>query len=160
MKGFTLIETLIYTALVGLILSSVVVTMNTVLQARNKNQASLMLEENMRYALRRIITRTEGANNITIPAAGGSGSTLTLATGSVSTNPTVFGFGAGTLSITEGAGASQSLTGSHIEITAVTFTRLSDTPPAVRIQISGHLRNARASSDATMTLDETVSIRR
>lgn len=159
MKGFTLIETIIYTALVGMVLGASVLTMQSLLDARNRNRSALILEEGMRFALGRINYRVSHASGVTFPASG-TDTTLTLSMSTPSMNPTTFSLTSGTVMISEGGSAPIPLTGSHLEITLLTFQRLEGSPPAAHVHLDGRLRGATGAAQSTFSLEETISIRR
>ncbi len=158
-NGFTLIETIIYTALVGLILGTVVLMMNTLLAARSKNQAALILEEGMRFTLHRLVTRVEMSSNITSPLSG-LDNTLTLTLPQPAQNPTTFTLTSGTVTISEAGSPPLALTGSQIEITSLIFTRLISNPASIRIQMTGQLRGAAGQNQTSLTLETTASLHR
>lgn len=159
MKGFTLLETVIYTVLVGIVMAAVVGTTRAIFDTNLKTQAHLIVQESARYATERILFRIQNANSITAPAIG-SGAVLTMAMATATQNPTIFSVSNGTLFITEGTSPMAALTGTHIEITNLVFTRLTTTPPAIRIEFDARLRNRSGSSQATIHIDETASLSR
>ncbi|MDO8435751.1 MAG: prepilin-type N-terminal cleavage/methylation domain-containing protein, partial [bacterium] len=103
-RGFTLIEVLLYTALLGIILGTFVLTTTTVLESRAKSQTALMLNEGMRYAMERIAYRIANASAVTLPASG-TGPALTLTMPTPSQNPTAFTLSGGVIMIAQGGGA-------------------------------------------------------
>lgn len=158
-KGFTLIEILIYTALLGMIMGAAILITKSSLEARAKNRSALILNENMHFAITRLEARVHAAIDITAPASG-SANSLTLSMTDSSKNPTVFNLSGGVLKITESSGNATALTSDEIEITNLTFTRLTGTPTAVRIQLDGRLRNAVGVYQSTLSLTDTAVIRR
>lgn len=158
-RGFTLLETVIYTVLVGIVMAAVVGTTRAVFLTNQKTQAHLMVQENARSATERILFRIRNANSITAPAIG-SDTSLALAMTAAAQNPTIFSVSNGTLFITEGASPMAALTGTHIEVTNINFTRLTTVPPAIRIEFDARLRNRSGSSQATIHIDETASLSR
>lgn len=159
-SGSTLIETLIYTAFVGMIMGSMVLLASTALTVRSKLRASIVLEQNVRFAVTRITSVVSEASGITSPALGASGNTLILTTAATSTNPTTIGNTGGTITITQGAsGTAQALVSNEVSFSNLSFTRVSSTAAMVRIIAAGGLRNA-AASYATITVTTTAAVRR
>ena len=158
-RGFTLIEVLLYTALLGIILGTFVLTTATILEARAKSQTALMLNEGARYAMERIALRAANASAVTEPAAG-VGSALTLTMPTPSQNPTAFTLSGGIVMIAEGGGPAVPLTGSHLEVTALSFTRMPGTPPTIRVVLDARLRNAQGKFHTAAHFEQTISTRR
>lgn len=148
-KGFTLIEVIIYTLLVAMILTTVVLATNTALQIRGKTNASLILEENMRFAITTIVERVRAANDVTAPLIGSPGNTLILASSEPTQNPTTITVTNGVIMMTEGTSAATAITGDNIEITNLVFTTLAGTPSPVQISMSGQTKNATGTYRAT-----------
>ncbi len=69
-SGFTLIETLIYLALFGMIFSGVIVCVFNILESSGRNQAKVMLQEDGNFIAAKINWALSQAQNITIPTAG------------------------------------------------------------------------------------------
>ena len=158
--GFTLIETLIYTAFDGMIMTTMVLLASTAFTVRSKLRASIVLEQNVRFAVTRITTVISEASGITTPALGTSSSTLVLTTSATSTNPTTIRNTGGIITITQGAtGTALTLNSNEVSFSNLSFTRVSSTAAMVRIVASGGLRNA-AASYATITVTTTAAVRR
>jgi len=89
-SGYTLIELLVYVAIVGAVLTAVTAFFGTVVDARVKNQTILEVND-QGTALMDYITQTiHNASSITAPATGIAGPSLTLAVPTSSLSPTVF----------------------------------------------------------------------
>lgn len=165
-RGFTLVEILIYTALLGVIMSAVVLVSHAMLQARAKTRAGLILEENLRYALTRIVGRVHDMSEIVLPLTG-TDDTLVLATTDPGELPTTIALENGLITIAGGIGATLSLAGAplpltsaEVEVTTLSFMRLSAIPGAVRVSITGRLRDAMGAYQSTLTVLDTAVIRR
>lgn len=158
--GFTLIETLIYTAFVGLIMVAMTMLAYTAFTVRSKVRASLILQENMRFAAYRVTALVTEASAIATPAAGASTSTLVLTMPTAWQNPTSVTLASGTLFLTQGAtGTAQALTSDEVTISALSFARVSSTIDSVRMAATGKLRNASAAY-ASFSVTTTASVRR
>jgi len=157
--GFTLIETLLYIAFVGMILTSVVLLATTALTVRSKVRASVILEENIRFATSRIRGLVTEATGITTPAVSMTGATLVLTMASSTLNPTTITLTNGAITLTQGLGTALAITANEVMVAQLTFTTLNGTAPAARIVLTAGLRNA-LPSYPTMTVTTTAVIHR
>ena len=159
-KGFTLIEVLIYIALLAVMLLGMVQLTASVLDLRGRVQNAKVLEENLRHALTRITAQVRHADDITLPLAGAA-DTLALTMLDPALDPTTFTVDGGAITIRQGATAPAiPLTSSEIEVTSLTFSRIAATPPAVRIDIAGQLRSAAGPYQSRLSVGTTAVIRR
>lgn len=135
-RGFTLVELLLYLGLSAIMILVIAIFFGTVLEARVQNQVIAEVEQQGAAALQRITQTIRNADNITLPAIGGSASSLTLDMVPVAVDPTVFDLSGGVIRITEGAGSTVALTNARITASALTFQNLSraSTPGTIRIQ--------------------------
>jgi len=154
-SAFTLIETLMYVAFAGMILTSVVWLAATALTIRSKTRASIVLEEDVRFASGRIRSLVTASTGILAPTASATGTTLQLSMASSSANPTTISFATGTIYLTQGTGTAMALTSSEVLISRLVFTRVSSTAASIRMVLTGGLRNA-----PTMTVTTTASVPR
>jgi len=123
-RGYTLIELLLYVALIGILLSAVTAFFGVTADARLKNQTISEVNEQGTYALDYIAQAVRNASVITLPAAASSGSQLTLTVPTSSLSPTVFSVANGVLQVKEGTGSAVALTNSNIQVTSFTVTNL------------------------------------
>lgn len=133
--GYTLIELLLYVALVGAVLTSVTFFFGVTLDARTKNQSILEVNE-QGTAVMDIVTQTiRNSNSITVPTIGTSGASLTLVVPTGALSPTVFSLSSGAVQIKEGAGALAPLTSSKVQVSSLTFENVSraSTPGSVQV---------------------------
>jgi len=161
-RAFTLIEMLVYTALVASIMTAVVLLTVAMLNTRGQARGELVLNENMEYLLYRLGYQIHEATGITTPSGtGSSSSTLILTMASSTLNPTTIRLTNGTATLAQGASATAYvLTSSEIEITALTFTRASGTPASVKIDVAGRVRNATSTYQTSVTLSSFATVRR
>ncbi len=158
-KGFTLIEVLIYMALMAVMLLGMVQLTTSIFDLRARTRSGIVLEENLRFALVSVAERVKAAADITSPGAGSSDS-LTLDMVDATLDPTTFSLANGILMITEGASGAGRLTSSEVEVTTFTVTRLAGTPPSVRLLITGQLRNATGPYQSVLSISTTAVVRR
>ena len=159
-NGFTLLEIIIYTALVGMVLTSVVYISQIAFQVRGKTRNALLVEENMRYAMTLITNYIRNANSVESPSAGETSGTLNLGFSDVAKNPTIITTALGKIIISEGASDAIPITVDDVEVTNLQFTRISGTPATVLIALTGQVRNALPKYNYTVSLQNTAVIRR
>lgn len=88
--GYTLVELLLYIALSGMLLTSLVYFFGTISEARIKNQTINEVNEQGAALMDQITQTVRNATGITAPAAGAGGSSLTLTVPTGSLSPTIF----------------------------------------------------------------------
>jgi prepilin-type N-terminal cleavage/methylation domain-containing protein len=137
-KGYTLIELLLYVALVGVLLSAITAFFGIAAEARIKNQTINEVNEQGAYAMEYMARITRSATNISSPAAAATGSSLTLVVPTATLSPTVLSVTNNVLYIKEGTGATISLTTSKVKVDALNITNLtrSGTSPIVQISLT------------------------
>lgn len=158
-RGFTLLEVLIYTALIGAILGSVLILADSLFRVRVRTRTGFILEQNLRHAMVTVVSRVHEADDITLPASG-AGTTLVLDMHPPAEDPTTIELTGGVLMIQSGSGASLPLTSLEVEITDATFSRLTGTPASVQVSLTGQLRDVAAMYQSTLTVTDTATIRR
>jgi type II secretory pathway pseudopilin PulG len=77
-SGFTLIETLLYIALFGIIIVGIVASAYVFFESSDRNQTKSMLQSEGDFLIAKIDYALDGATAVTIPAANANGTTLTL----------------------------------------------------------------------------------
>jgi len=137
-QGYTLIELLLYVAIVGSLLTGVVTFFGIVVDARVKNQSVTEVNEQGTFALDYVAQTIRNANSLTSPTIGTTASALTIAVPTASLTPTVFSLSSGALQVKEGAAAAVNLTGSKVQVTAFSVKNLSraNTPGIIQISLT------------------------
>jgi type II secretory pathway pseudopilin PulG len=158
-SGFTLIEILIYTAIMGSILVSTVFITRAMYDTRARIRSSVILEENMRFALARIMTEVREADGVTEPASS-TGTALTITRDDPAHDPTVITSAGGVITMSKGGSPAAALTSSEVEITSLVFTRSQGDFPLIRAELEGQMRNASGPYRASLTLSNSAAIRR
>ncbi len=158
--GVTLIETLIYVALIGLIVGSIVLLTATVLNSRVKTRSSLILEENMRFAMDSIKRKVFSSSGISSPIIGVEDDWLTITMTDPTRNPTIFSLVNGVIMIKEGNAETIEITSDEVEITGLSFAGLNSDPSSVKIEMVGELRGATGRAQSNYSLSDTAVIRR
>lgn len=137
-KGFTLVELLLYAALVGIVAVTALVFLSVLQSQRVRSQVILEVEEQGARALQIMTQTVRNATAIGSPTAGNTAAAVSLTVPTGSLSPTVFDLSAGALRVTEGASLPVALTSARVTVSGLTFTNLSrsGTPGTVRIQLT------------------------
>jgi type II secretory pathway pseudopilin PulG len=133
--GYTLLELLLYIAIVGALLTSVTFFFGVTLDARVKNQTIVEVNEQGTALIDSITQTIRNSTSITAPTIGTSGASLTLVVPTGALSPTVFSLSSGIVQIKEGAGALTPLNSNKVQVSSLTFKNLSraSTPGSVQI---------------------------
>jgi type II secretory pathway pseudopilin PulG len=78
MRAFTLVETLVYIALFGILIGGFVVSAYGLFESSNRNLTKAMLQQEKDFVIGKINWALSGAQTVTVPAVGASSGTLTL----------------------------------------------------------------------------------
>ncbi|MBI4458326.1 hypothetical protein HY633_05165 [Candidatus Uhrbacteria bacterium] len=156
-RGATLLELILYVALVAFILLAATSFAFELSLTRVKNLALEETSRNARFAVSRIATEVREASDINIGSSsfGSHPSVLSLATASAPTNPTVFSVSGSTLNITQGAGSAVALTSPKVEVIEFIVTDLSTAGKTKAYRIHLRLRYANPSSLQSFNADYT-----
>jgi len=139
MKGFTLIEILIYSVLTAFILSMVLVPVYQIMQSSSNLDVKNATEAEANFLLRKMEWVLSSVSAINFPAAGSSSSTLSVSRINFSQNPIVFSLGNNNLTIKQGSGATATLNSQSISVSSASFSHLAaagNTPEAVKINLT------------------------
>jgi competence protein ComGC len=141
--GFTLVEMLLYTAIVGVILLSISVFLSIMLEARVKGQVIAEVGQVGVQAVQIFEQTARNSVAINSPAAGTSGVSASLVLAEGAKNPTVFDMAGGIIRIKEGGSAAVNITSSKLTATGLSFTNLSasGTAGTLRIQFTLTYKN-------------------
>jgi prepilin-type N-terminal cleavage/methylation domain-containing protein len=138
-KGFTLIETLIYIALIGVVLSGFIVFSFSIGDARNKTYVVQEVQANARVALNLITQKILAANGVNAGSStfGSDPGVLSLSMSEAGNNPTVISLNAndGQLQIKEGSADAVVITSDEVKVMNLVFTNLSGTNEKENIKV-------------------------
>lgn len=141
-SGFTLIETLIYITIMGLVVGSFSVFSISILNSRSKIYVTQEVNANVRVALDIISQKIRSSTGVNVAASafGTNPGFLSLGTASSTLNPTTIGLNTadGVLEIKEGALATTSITSNEVSIINLVFTDMSgqDASKNVRVELT------------------------
>jgi prepilin-type N-terminal cleavage/methylation domain-containing protein len=161
--GYTLIELLLYVAMIGILLSAVTYFFGAAAEARVKNQTVTEVDSQGTYVMDYMAETIRNATSISAPTIGASGSSLTLVVPVGSLSPTVFSLASGAMQVKEGAGVAATLTSDDVAITSFTVKNLSRSGTTGIVQISFTLNRVNASNrseyDYSRTFTTSVGVR-
>ena len=141
-RGFTLIETLIYVAILALVSTGLMKFSISITNTRNKVYVVQEVHANMRDALTLITKKIQQANGINIGAStlDADPGVLSLAMSSVDINPTIISLNQddGRLQITEGSSDPIYITTDEVKVTDLQFSNLSlgSTPKTIQFSLT------------------------
>ncbi len=162
--GFTLLEMLVYLAVITVVLTAAASLSFAFLSANARAMANVETGRNARFAVDRMATavREAAGVNFSDSVFGLNPGRLSLATGDPATDPTVFTVSGGRLFIQQGAGPVLPLTSPAVVVTEFTVDNLS--PSAFISIVRPHVRIRYASDldsfSAETVLESTSAVRR
>jgi prepilin-type N-terminal cleavage/methylation domain-containing protein len=147
-NGFTLIEILIYVAIIGTAVTSLVFFAVSVSDSRNKNYVVQEVQANGRVAIDIISQRIRAATGVNIGSSifDSDPGVLSLAMADGAKNPTIINLNQddGVLQITEGLSEAAPVTSDKVKITNLIFTNLTPSGERENIKVEITLEYANA----------------
>lgn len=125
LKGFTLIEALLYIALVSVVLLSFVGLITTIVESQNKTLVITEVNQNGAITLDYIGNYLRSSDSINAPTAGNSASNISFVNGAI--NPVLIQINSGVIEIKEGANPYVALTSNKVTASGLTFKNLTPT---------------------------------
>ena len=161
-RSFTLIEFLIYTAILAAVLVLATGFLWNIIFGSIKEASYQEVQANSRFALIKITQEIKRATAVNNPSPGSSSNTLSLAMNNPAFNPTVFDIINGKLRIIMGGNGPYDLTSDQIVVNNLQFTNLSypDTPGIIRIEMNVSYINPgnKLEYQASINLNSSVSL--
>ncbi len=149
-KGFTLLEFILYFALLSIIMTTVTIFSIDLFQARAKARVIAEVEQNSRFGLLRILRAIRQANQLNVGSSvlNSDNGVLSLGEAAASTDPTVFDLSGGTLRIKEGVGTATPLTSAEVTITKLRFAKdnLGGNTAAITAEMNMQYKNGDANN--------------
>ena len=166
-NGFTLIEMLIYIAIIGVALTSFITFSVSVSNSRNKTYVIQEVQANARVALTTITQKIQSAIGVNtgISTFGSDPGSLSLSMTDAGKNPTIISLDAddGILQITEGVSGPVAITTNEVKVTNLVFFDLTPAGEAPNIKIRVTIEYDNPSGDKefehSQELETTVSLR-
>lgn len=164
MRGFTLIELIIYAGIVAFILTVASTFAWQIIQGNIKLGALREVEQNANLAMEKIVTSIKNASKIVKPEEGGDETDfLYLTMQDLDRTLTKFKISNDKITIQVGEAKPYPLTTDLVKITNLKFINLSgeDSPGTVRIEMTIQYLNpsGRPEYEASVNLENTVNIR-
>jgi prepilin-type N-terminal cleavage/methylation domain-containing protein len=157
-NGFTLVELLIYMALMAIFLTVLLNIFTTTLKTKLAMESTSALSYDSRYVLSKIAYDVNNTDSVTSPTLGVTGTSLTLTSGGVISTYTLTG---GNLVKTAG-GVSMSLNGTDTEFDSISFKNLGNAGGKPTIQVVYTLESKiiiQGERSETQTINTTVGTR-
>lgn len=132
-KGFSLVEMILYVAISSVILLSLSLLLTSLLSSRLKSQSIADVDQQGMQVLQLITQTVRNAKSVDFPPIGATSTSLSVSVGDPMLSPTVFGVVDGTVRITEGSNPPIALSNSHITFSSFVFYNISSTSSADRI---------------------------
>lgn len=161
--GFTLLETLIYIAVLSLLILFLVLVFYQILDSNRETRARLTVTADARFLMGKIEWALLGAQTINQPAAGGTSSVLSVSRYNFGQNPLVFDAASGTARLRRGSGQPAALTGSEVQISQMVFQNVAASgslPAAVAVSFSVISLRQNLPVAVSTTLASTIYLRK
>lgn len=123
-KGFSLVETLLYIAIVSTIIIALTSFLSVNQNTASRNQTVNEVEQQGAQVMQLITQTIRNATSVTTPIVGTPSSTLTLVVADGTKSPTIFDLASGAIRIKEGTGTAFNITSNKVTVTALSFTNL------------------------------------
>lgn len=138
LKGFTLLELLLGTAVAGILLIAISQWFAVTIQSQAKTETIRDINAYGELVMENITQRLRNAKAVFSPSQGMSGSSLVFTVDNAFISPTTLDLSSSQLRLTEGTEAPQALHPSWIAASLLTITNVSasNAPPSVRIQFT------------------------
>lgn len=159
LKGFTLIEIVLYIGLASLVFLSISSLFSTLLQSNLKSRAISEAESNAVQIIQQITQTVRNATGINSPGTGSSAPALSVSVPTGSLSPTVFDLSAGTIRMQEGVNPISNLSSNVVTVSALSFKNLSGNSVQFSFIISRNNPEGRAELNYTQTYNGAATIR-
>lgn len=137
-SGFTLIEVLLYVAIVSIIFGGIMSLLDATFKSRIRNEVIAEVERGGNNVMSVITQHVRSAQSITSPAASSTATTLTLVMPDMNISPVVFQISGGRIEMSERGLGTTTLTSTQLTASSLLFTNLSrsTTEGAVRVMFT------------------------
>lgn len=164
-RGFSLIETIIYAALISIIMGMVLLVVFQIVESQDRSRAKTEVEEETNFLISKIKWALSGVDVINIPTSGASGSTLSVNKFNFSRNPVVIDIASGSLRIVSGTSMPAILNSGAVSVPNIIFQHIaqtSTTAPAIKTTLSVQFnpRGAYRFYETSSTVETTIYLRK
>ncbi len=136
--GFTLIEAIIYIALISIMLGFTVLTISQMMDAQSRLKSKIEIDVETDFVLRKMNWALTNALAINQPLINSSSSVLSIDKNGGSENPLVFDLASGSIRLSRGGGAANVLNNQYVTINQLSFEHFAASgtiPEALRTTI-------------------------
>lgn len=162
MRGFTLIEFLLYIGILTVVLALACGFLWNIIFGTIKATSHQEVQENGRFILTKMTQEIKKASGVNSPLGGATSTVLSLAMANASLDPTVFDLVDGKLRITSGAHGPYELNSDQVTVNNFQFTDLSysGTPGTIRVEMTvSHINpDGRIEYEASADFRSTISL--
>lgn len=136
-RGFTLIETIIYTALISVVLTVTVLSLSNLLETKNRSAARIETEEETNFLMGKIRWTLNDAGVIVEPGPNATSTTLSVQKRNFDQNPVTIELASGVAQIRYAAGAPVPLTSERVIVNDFVFEHIAGNGnPALKVTLS------------------------
>lgn len=165
LKAFSLIETIIYAALISIIVGMVLLVIFQIVESQDRARAKTEVEEETNFLISKIKWALSGVDAVNAPASGASGLTLSVNKFNFSQNPVIIDTASGSLRMTVGAGTPVILNSDSVSIANISFQHIAKTTttaPAIKTNLSVQFnpRGAYRIYETSSTVETTIYLRK
>lgn len=159
--GFSLIDTILYAALLSITLGAVLLAFHNIIEGRYRALARIEVEEEANFIMRKIDWALTGVAFIELPASQATSSILRVYKIGFSENPITITSGDGNATIAYGNGTSTILQSESVFVDTLLFTGLPTSTPGVHVALSLHFRPREQLTivTASTTIETTIYVR-
>lgn len=160
-EGFTLLEFMIYFALIAVVVGAITTFSIDVIRTRSKTAVIAEVEQNMRFGMQRILRTVRQASKLNVGAStfNDDNGVLSVDMVAASNTPTVFDLSGGVLRIKEGSAPAAPLTSPLVTVTKLRFAKdnLGGNNNAVTTEMTVVWSGGDGGGDATFTYSASAS---
>jgi prepilin-type N-terminal cleavage/methylation domain-containing protein len=149
-KGFTLVEVIVYVAIFSIFVAGLASFTGSMTSSRVNSQTFFEVNDQGTRAINVITQTLRNAAAVASPAIGTVSDSLSVATATPASSPTVFSLNGGILYVTEGVGSPAALTNGKITISDLVFYNLSRAGKPCAVQIRFKANNTNFYGSATL----------
>ncbi len=154
-KGFTLVELIIYIAIIGLMVVSFATFSIAISDSREKSYVVSEVHHNLRDPFTLMTKRARFASSVVTPTAGNSSTTLELDMPGASPNLT-FKVIDDILTVQEGVGTPVAVTSDEVQVTELAFTNYASPGLRSNLKIEYTVEYAHEDGDPIYTYDKSI----
>ncbi len=149
-SGLTLVETIIYTAIVAIVVGGFLFVMISMIISADRVSDDLLLAEEKQFIIQKLDNILQSVSVVNAPAQGSSGMTLSVNKLNYDGNPVVVDLVSGAMRVTRGGGMAAPITPAAITVSDLLFEH-AVTIKEVRIRTTALLTGPRGTTSIDFT---------